>query len=291
MEKSKLVLGTVQLGMAYGINNTSGQPDMVEAFSILDRAWESGINTFDTASAYGTSEEVLGKWIKSRSIENSVNVISKIKASPTNVGQELRESLAKLHLKALDGYMLHSAADMDQKSVMEGLQAGKEKGDIKHIGVSVYEPREALEGVRAGFEYIQIPYNVFDRRLDKVGFFEKVAEKNMTVFARSPFLQGLLLMEPNSLPMHLSLAKPHIEQFRKIAVTHALSPLETALLYVDSHPGISHIIFGVETVAQLDEINAAWNKRDAHAECIRALSGTFVDVDESIVNPRAWSLA
>src|SRR5438552_1224712 len=107
MKKSKLVLGTVQLGMNYGVNNTTGQPNKEEAFSILDTAWEGGVNTFDTAVAYGTSEEVLGEWLSSRSLQGSVHVISKIKNS------EVGDSLRALGVKKLDGCLLHSADDMN----------------------------------------------------------------------------------------------------------------------------------------------------------------------------------
>ncbi len=55
---SKLTLGIVQLGMEYGIANKSGKPDMEKALEILQTAINKGINSFDTANAYGNSEEV-----------------------------------------------------------------------------------------------------------------------------------------------------------------------------------------------------------------------------------------
>ena len=56
---NKLVLGMVQLGLNYGINNRRGKPSKGESFSILDRAFEGGIRIFDTAAAYGNAEEIL----------------------------------------------------------------------------------------------------------------------------------------------------------------------------------------------------------------------------------------
>ena len=61
---SKLILGTVQLGLNYGVNNSSGKPTLDTAFNILNLAYESGIRTFDTAEAYGDSQEVIGRYIK-----------------------------------------------------------------------------------------------------------------------------------------------------------------------------------------------------------------------------------
>ena len=57
---SELSLGTVQLGVSYGINNQSGKPDRTQAFGILDTALTNGISALDTAAAYGDSEQSSG---------------------------------------------------------------------------------------------------------------------------------------------------------------------------------------------------------------------------------------
>ena len=59
--KNKIILGTAQFGMNYGINNSMGVPEDKDVSSILDYAHKNGINTLDTAIAYGNSEERLGK--------------------------------------------------------------------------------------------------------------------------------------------------------------------------------------------------------------------------------------
>ena len=56
-----LGLGTAQLGVAYGISNRSGRPSEAEASAILECALEQGIDTIDTAPAYGESEALLGR--------------------------------------------------------------------------------------------------------------------------------------------------------------------------------------------------------------------------------------
>ena len=64
LEISALSLGTVQLGLSYGINNADGKPSQETANAILNAALEGGINTLDTAGAYGDSEVVIGNWLK-----------------------------------------------------------------------------------------------------------------------------------------------------------------------------------------------------------------------------------
>ena len=58
---SRLMLGTVQFGMPYGVANRMGQPDYGDVLAMVAAAIEGGVNCFDTAAAYGSSEEVLGR--------------------------------------------------------------------------------------------------------------------------------------------------------------------------------------------------------------------------------------
>lgn len=64
---SPLTLGTVQLGVPYGVANRSGQPDVEHANKILAAAWDGGITCFDTASIYGSAERLLGEFSSNRS--------------------------------------------------------------------------------------------------------------------------------------------------------------------------------------------------------------------------------
>ena len=86
---SKLVLGAAQLGLDYGINNKRGKPSREESLAILDRAFESGINTFDTAFAYGDAEEIFGEFMESRGVRDKVSIISKLKPHTTEVEEEI----------------------------------------------------------------------------------------------------------------------------------------------------------------------------------------------------------
>lgn len=297
MARTKLVLGTVQLGMTYGLNNTHGMPTSEEAFAILDAALKGGIDTFDTAAAYGTSEDVLGAWMSTRKNASAVKIISKMKAHVLNdypdgtaaahvVRTELEKSLTRLGLESLDGYLLHSPYYIYMTHVVDGLRQAKEAGLVGNIGVSIYDEAEALQAVRLGVDYVQVPYNVFDQRLDKTDFFE-VAKKNDTVvFARSPFLQGLLLMEPAAIPAHLAYARPFIERFRDIAARHGKTPAEAALLLVRSSRA-DHIVFGVETLSQLEKGLAAMKMTDDSVA--EELKNSFEDMPRSIVNPSLWS--
>lgn len=299
-KKNKFVLGTAQLGMKYGINNTTGQPSLDESFAILDTAFSAGIDTFDTARSYGDVEDIIGEWIRSRDMSGKVKVISKMRPKALEsysdgtavadiVCAEIRESLAHLGIDRLDGYLLHTADHVYRDDILEGLRRAKREGLVEHIGISIYDEPEALEAVHRGLEYVQVPYNAFGQRLDRTDFFELAEKAGITTFARSPFLQGLLLMEPDQIPPNLAHARPLVEKFADIAKRYRFVPLEAALLFA-YRSRASYVVFGAETNAQLKEILTIGERLPFMAtECVAEIRKAFSEVDRAIVNPSLWS--
>ena len=259
----KLALGTVELGMEYGIDGQA-RPAKDEAFAILDAALAAGVDTFDTASSYGEAEELLGEWITSRTCADKVKIISKGSGRA-----DIERSLKRLGLKVLDGYLLHNS-----KGSFAELEEARRAGLIQHIGASVYKPEE----VRSEFEYVQVPYNALDRRFEKV--------PGAVVFARSPFLQGLLLMSPADVPPHLLRARPYLEQFIAVARRYNLSQLRASLLFA-LHGGAHYVVFGVKRLSQLDEILEA-AKMPVPEGFVDAMRAGVPEVDEAVINPSVW---
>lgn len=288
---NKLCLGTVQLGLKYGIKNAlDRKPTDRESFFVLQQAIDSGIEFFDTASAYGTAEELLGRF----GIGNhSVKVISKLSPDiyPDTecVLREIECSLQRIGIPALDGYMLHRAENFYEKNIVNGLLKAKSSGLIRHIGVSIYEPKDALNVVRdARMDYIQIPYNVFDQRLDNTDFFELAEKNNVKVFARSAFLQGLLLMNPNQIPDNLKIAQDYIEDFQSVVRNYGYEPAEAAFLFSSSHRGIYKTVFGVDTQDQLKDNLRYLEKSMDFAICRKVLTGRYKKLERKIITPSLW---
>lgn len=84
---SKFSLGTVQLGMNYGLGEFATKPSKSEAFRILNRAVELGVNTFDTANDYGDSEQLIGQWLQTKPSDERPMVVTKIGRSITAAQQ------------------------------------------------------------------------------------------------------------------------------------------------------------------------------------------------------------
>lgn len=295
----KLCLGTVQLGTKYGINNELGrQPTEDESFQVLEHAVLAGIKCFDTASVYGNAEKILGNYGLP---SDGVKIISKLRPDVCNntftdkgiacaVVKEIRYSLKRLRTNSIYGYMLHRAADMQFAEIIDGLLTAKSMGLVKKIGVSIYEPEEALAVANdSRFDIIQIPYNVLDQRLDATDFFQIAKQRGLEVYARSAFLQGLLLMDIENIPSQLAIAVPYIKRFRDIASEYGYNPAEASILYSACHKGIDKIVFGVDTVAQLDENLKIMQKLEGFADCYKELHGAFINVEKKILVPSLWN--
>lgn len=197
---AKLSLGTVQFGLTYGIANFNGQPAQKDVNEIIDYVYTNGINCFDTAQAYGNSEEVLREALKDK---NYIHVVSKLKTHlfKQNALQNVSNSLNNLGIYSLYALLLHDSellynwTNDDSVIVDELLQSGK----IKYFGVSIYTNDDfnlAIENSK--IKFIQIPFNLFDKRAITENWFEKAKKNNKLIFIRSVFLQGLLLMWKNS---------------------------------------------------------------------------------------------
>ena len=85
---NKLILGTVQFGLNYGINNLGGKISPTEANRILHYAHKNDISILDTASAYGNSEVVIGEFL-SQNENIEFDIITKLKFSDNVDFEEL----------------------------------------------------------------------------------------------------------------------------------------------------------------------------------------------------------
>ena len=288
---NRICMGTVQLGQHYGINNALGRkPNLQESFNLLEKAINSGVNFFDTASAYGDAEIILGKFGINRF---PVKIISKLRpklpADSKIVLSEIKCSLDRLNLNSLEGYLFHNVEDFYIEEKLRGLKLAKEIGLTKNIGVSIYEPADALNVIQdKDIDFIQIPYNVLDQRLDETNFFELAEKNNVTIFARSAFLQGLLLMTRENIPPNLKDAWIYIEKFQNIARKYNFTPSEAALLFAYCHKKIDYVLFGVETIQQLEDNLQILDKADKFKNCHEELSGNFKNISRKIIVPSLW---
>jgi aryl-alcohol dehydrogenase-like predicted oxidoreductase len=264
---TKFTLGTVQLGMSYGIANKIGKPSDEQAFNILDAACMGGVNSFDTASTYGNSEELLGEYFSLRhSIIENPYIVTKFKIDPSlGTNRELLEkqirhsaerSLERMRKRIIPVFMLHTASDMTQYGtvVRESLVQLKNNGLIEKAGVSVYNAFEVEELLNDDlYEAVQLPMSVFDQRLVRNGFIQKMKSSGKIVFIRSVFMQGLLFMKPEELPENMQFAAGWISSLRTLAEKAGMSVQQVALSFIRDLDGVDSLVLGAETVTQIRE--------------------------------------
>ncbi len=194
---SRLALGTAQFGYDYGISNQLGRVPREEVALILREAFESGVRTLDTAENYGQSESTIGDVLDQQPL--AFEVVTKFPGSvkDDSLGMHLAESLKRLHIESLYGYLAHDPASLLDEKLVEILRQAQAAGLIDRFGASVYHPRQVEQYLELGIDLglIQIPYSAVDQRFSAL--LPELQKRNIRVHARSAFLQGLLLMKPD----------------------------------------------------------------------------------------------
>ncbi len=292
----RLVLGTAQLGMPYGIANKSGQPDASQARAIVEAAWEAGIRTFDTARAYGESELVLGRALAELKVAQEARIVTKVTVplDPSDRGalrKVVAESLDRLGVPRVHGLLWHSeqALDVLNEALLAGMADIVREGMATHWGVSVYTPARALQAIETGvFDLLQVPANFLDRRFAEAGVFERAREKDIRIHVRSVFLQGLLLLDPETIPESMNFASPVLQSLKNFSDEIGLTRREIALQYVKARFPYASVIIGTETAQQVRENAVAWSAGSMIDSWVKRLESAFPHVDTFIVDPSKW---
>jgi aryl-alcohol dehydrogenase-like predicted oxidoreductase len=296
---SIMSLGTVQLGLNYGISNTSGKPDEKKAFEILGCAVDNGVNTLDTAAAYGESEEVIGRWLKTIKPADRPFVVTKAVSLDHRSGPALRKSLResverskkRLGMERLDLLMLHHFDEYlcMPDEVRRAMQELKDNGDIRFTGVSAYSFHDYKQVAASGFDAAQIPVNIFDWGQIENGGLKKLHESGMMVFVRSVYLQGLIFRNPQKLEPAMQFAKPTLEKFYALCEKYQLAPAAMALSYALSLPGITSLVLGSETPEQvLQNVRLLKNAPLLSDAQMAEIREQFLDTPARVFDPRMW---
>jgi len=202
---SELALGTVELGLDYGIAVAGERlkPDRRKAAALLNQALDLGINLLDTARAYGDAEEIIGEALKSR--RGEYVLVSKVATGPADVRDSVEASLRALQTDYIDVMMIHCGADADPDADTAGqLARMRDAGAIRHLGASVYGERAALAAIDSEWcDCIEIAYSALDRR-PEARTLTRALGCRVGILARSVLLKGALTSRIGSLPTEFS---------------------------------------------------------------------------------------
>ena len=286
---NRLALGTAQLGLTYGIANNSGQISRAEAKAILQIALAEGIDTLDTAIAYGESEACLGE-----AGVDDFKVVTKLPAIPNGcsdidrwVNQQVKESLGRLGINNVYGLLLHRSEDLlgsNRYELYRALNFLKEKGLVNKIGISIYSPNE-LELLATGFSFdlVQAPFNLIDQRLLSSGWMQNLKDRGVEIHSRSVFLQGLLLMSQVDIPTKFLPWNGILKKWHDWLNENNISALQASLAFALSFTHIDRVVVGVDSQSQLLQVLSTEN------DLKNIEIPNLASEDENLINPTNWA--
>ncbi len=194
---ARVTLGTTGITVeknAFGalpIQRISGQ----EAVRLLRKAYEGGITFFDTARYYTDSEEKLGQAFEG--MREKIFIATKTGASDAEgFWRELETSLKNLRTDYVDIYQFHNPAFCprpgDGSGLYEAMLQAKEKGMVRHIGITNHRLSVAHEAVESGlYETLQFPFSYLATEKD-IELVEKCAAAGMGFIAMKALSGGLI---------------------------------------------------------------------------------------------------
>jgi len=310
MRKSRpaeLVLGSVQLGLAYGAANRTGKPSRSAACRLVARAAEAGVTKFDTARAYGDAEERLGEALRARRATRTITKLSPLGELPPDasrrevraaVDASIEASLYALRQSHIDCLLLHRAGHMSafEGAVWERLIERLEDGTVISLGVSVQSAEEAIAALDCvDVCHIQLPFNLLDWRWREAGVIERIRSRaHVTIHARSVFLQGILAAGDPSV-------WPRIEGVDAEALTQLLTDIardfgrdsvaDLCLAYARGQDWIDGVVVGMETELQLDENLRLFVRAPLSAADCARVEARIPRQPACLLDPAQWSRA
>ena len=288
MTFNKICIGSANFGMEYGLDKKSPllKKDIKEIFEFLKKE-----NTIyiDTAANYKNSEIIIGKYSTKK-----FKIITKIKKIPKGVKDlekwlknEIYISCKKLRVNKIYGLLVHDTQDLKNKKkakkIYKTFDILKKSKIIEKIGLSIYNPNELdLYLKNYNFEIVQAPLNIFDRRIINSGWLKKINEKGIEFFARSIFLQGLLIKDINKIDKFFSPYKKKFEKFEIWTQKLNISKVEACIRFVNSYREVDKVIVGINNRMHFFE-NYKFLKKD------KLIVPNSLEIKSGkILNPKLW---
>jgi 1-deoxyxylulose-5-phosphate synthase len=300
---SALALGTVELGMDYGIAAPGdfGRPAEAEAIRIAHAALDAGINLIDTARAYGESEAILGKALQGR--RDRVVLATKVALHQpegslptgdtlrTHMLSTLETSLRLLQTDYVDIWQLHlvdEAVLAQHNTIADAFAEARRAGKVRFTGGSFYGATTPAAALALDlFDVMQVTYSVLDQRLaDRV--LPLAQAKDVGIIVRSVLLKGALTERADHLPDRLEPLRARSRHFRQLVTDSGLnlSPAQAALAFALAHPQIGAVLVGVRTLQELHDDLVAVTAQLPPA-LLDQLAALRLD-DDDLLNPGAW---
>ena len=303
---SEVGLGTVELGIDYGIRTglESNQPPEADAVSLLNRAIDCGVNLIDTAAAYGTSEEIIGRSLHTRRDEfflatKSLHWSDKglpITEVRERISASIDQSLRHLKTDVIDLIQIHGrdvpileTMMIDEGDVFDELSRARQAGKVRYIGYSSYSALASMKIIENGnWDSLQIAYNIFDQR-NAAAVIPEAHKAGMGVIIRSALLKGALSDKADHLPDHLAELTVRSRALGDLLDENTPTVPQLALRFVLDNPQVSSVIVGADRTEYLDEAVSVSDGIRLPASLYQRAIKLAID-DPELINPATWGI-
>lgn len=305
---SEIGFGTWGIGGATEGASSYGQTDDRESIRALETALEQGVTFFDTATAYGRSEEILGQVLKGSKRKQAVIAtkvgITKHYSPPdfsrTAITASLQNSLKRLQTDFVDLCQLYNPplTDSSISEIWGTLEEFKRQGLIRAIGASVKSPADGLPALLfPEIKVIQTNLSMLDQRAIDNGLLKVAEQKGVGIIARTPlcfgFLSGTIVNLDFGPQDHRSQwPRKQLEAWQKGAkllselnpyVNRSLSQL--ALRFCLDNRGVNTVIPGPMNIKEVLENAAASKLPHLDPETTGRIRKTYHDNSQFFVKP------
>jgi aryl-alcohol dehydrogenase-like predicted oxidoreductase len=289
MNNNKIVLGTVQFGLDYGINNNSGKPSQEQVNEILIYAFDAGVRFLDSAEAYGNAHAIIGDFHKTNP-NRQFNIITKLPhVIDDSIESKIELYLVQLGVSQLHALLFHSFDTYkENKFFIKQLKHYKDLGKIKYIGVSIYTNDQFKEVIEdADIDIIQLPFNLFDNNYQRGDLLKLAKSKNKIIHTRSSFLQGLFFLPLESKNKVVEDLFEPLSLLHRLAEQTGVSIKDMALDYCLKQENIDSVLIGVDSLEQL-KLNL-----NSSGPCLGEKEIDLIDnviiKNTDLLNPSLWN--
>lgn len=285
----KLILGTVQFGIDYGVNNSIGKLEENQVLELFKIAHNQGIRVLDTAEVYGNAHEIIGNFHK-KNDDSRFKIITKFPHSVkyNSINNKVLEYLEQLAVSSIEVLMFHSFESFKTNyKALDSLKELKSKGSIKNIGVSVYTNEHLKQLLNEDLiTVIQFPFNMLDNFNVRGDLLDQLKQKGKSIHTRSAFLQGLFFKNTNDKSPIVQNLKTELKILNQIIIDSNCSMEELALSYCLHQENIDNVIIGVDSILQLNA-NIKASSYNISQDDIKVINNIQVK-DLDLLNPSLW---
>jgi aryl-alcohol dehydrogenase-like predicted oxidoreductase len=255
--------------------------DEATSRQVLDRAWERGINFFDTAAAYadGESERVLGRWLAERGVRNQAVVATKFNGvlTKSHLVESAERSLDRLGVESIDLFYLHNwDNETPMEETLDGLHTLRDSGKVQAIGCSNWQAWQLAKSFllcqvtgSQVLQCVQPPYNLVQREIE-ADLLPLCSDQGTGVVTYSPLAAGFLTGKyrrgqqvpagtrfdviPGHQPIYFT---DHgytvMEQLDALSQSLGHTMIQLALAWTMAQAGVTSVLIGARNTGQVDQ--------------------------------------